>query len=174
MDNLTLPDFNTPRHDRRRACCFTGHREMPAGALRQISDYLDELLPRLCERGFDRFYVGGAYGFDLLAAERVAALIDAGTHRPALVLALPFPGHDSRWYRGDRERLARVLTYAETVYVSQHYHTRAYAVRNRYMVEHSSLCIACLDPSRPRSGTAQTVSMARREGLTVYTYEIKR
>lgn len=173
MDNLTLPEFNTPQHDRSRACCFTGHREMPADALRQISDYLDALLPKLCERGFERFYVGGAYGFDLLVAERLAALIDAGEYRPTLVLALPFPDHDARWRQSDRERLARVLPYAETVCVSPHYHSGVYAQRNRYMVEHSSFCIACHDPSRPHSGTAQTIRMAKKAGIAVFTYEIR-
>ena len=39
--------------------------------------------------------------------------------------------------------------------------------RNRYMVEHSSFCVACFDGSL-KSGAGQTYRLAQKSGLKIY------
>lgn len=154
--------------DRARSVCFTGHRELRHD-ISLIRDRVSERVYALWREGFHRFYSGGAYGFDLIAASAVVGCIRAGLEDIELVFALPFPGHDSRWHSEDREFLARLLPYAaEVVHVSPHYHTTAYALRNRYIIERSAACIAYYDTAAPRSGTGQTVRLARSEGLAVH------
>ena len=158
-----------PPEERAHSCCFTGHREMSGETRRLLVPKLSELTLRLYTEGYRRFYVGGAYGFDLLAAAAVVAIIRSGCSDAELVFAYPFPGHDSRWSSADRELLARLRSYAaEEIYVSQSYHPGAYAMRNRYMVERSSACVAYYLAGREQSGTGQTVRMAERAGHTIY------
>ena len=167
FDSLAL-HFVSPE-ERARACCFTGHREMSDETRRDIVPKLSRLVFDLYSEGYRRFYVGGAYGFDLLAGAAVAAAIRAGCEGVELVLAYPFPGHDARWAEADRELLNRIRPYAaEEVYVSKSYYPSAYAMRNRYMVERSSACVAYYLPGREHSGTGQTVRMAERGGLKIY------
>ena len=58
--------------DRETACCFTGHREIPAGGVDGIREKLRREIERLyTENGLTVFYAGGAIGFDALASEAV-------------------------------------------------------------------------------------------------------
>lgn len=51
-----------------RTACFTGHRELPAEYLPEISKHLEDTLVTLIEQGYRYFGAGGALGFDTLAA----------------------------------------------------------------------------------------------------------
>ncbi|MBQ3538084.1 MAG: DUF1273 family protein, partial [Clostridia bacterium] len=55
-------------------CCFTGHREIPAGEENVIKERLTEVLISLIEEGITDFLAGGAIGFDMLAEEAVLSL----------------------------------------------------------------------------------------------------
>lgn len=158
-----------PAEERARACCFTGHRSITQSERRELIPRLGLLVLELYSEGYRRFYIGGAYGFDMLAGLAVAAAIRNGCRDIELVLAAPFPDHDSRWQKRDRELLRRIRSYAsEVVCVSPVYFPGAYAARNRYMIEHSSACAAYYLPGREQSGTGQTVRMAEQAGLRMY------
>ena len=47
-----------------RTACFTGHRELPADDLPEISKRLKDTLVTLIEQGYRYFGAGGAFGFD--------------------------------------------------------------------------------------------------------------
>lgn len=53
---------------RSKTVCFTGHRELPADDLLEISKHLEDTLATLIEQGYRYFGAGGALGFDTLAA----------------------------------------------------------------------------------------------------------
>ena len=49
---------------RSKTVCFTGHRELPADDLPEISKHLEDTLATLIEQGYRYFGAGGALGFD--------------------------------------------------------------------------------------------------------------
>ena len=56
------------------ACCFTGHRTMPAERMEELQQRLRAGILYLRDNmGITTFYAGGALGFDSLAAEAVTA-----------------------------------------------------------------------------------------------------
>ena len=59
---------------RSKTVCFTGHRELPADDLPEISKHLEDTLATLIEQGYRYFGAGGALGFDTLAAQVVLRL----------------------------------------------------------------------------------------------------
>ncbi len=80
---------------REETCCFTGHREIPRGAVKRLAELLDEEIERLAAGGVRFFGAGGAEGFDTLAAQ---AVLRARARRPELrlILVLPFPRRMTR------------------------------------------------------------------------------
>lgn len=141
-----------------RTVAFTGHRTYggEAGTL------LGRQLEGLYERGFRTFLSGMAVGFDLAAAEAVAAL---RMRHPdvRLVAVVPFRGQERRFRSSDRMRWERVVAQADEVTIlSEGYHPGCYAVRNRHLVAHAALVVAWYDGSP--GGTQYTVREALRCG----------
>lgn len=149
---------------RNTAVCFTGHRSFGSDSASDLFDMVLAHLYAYHTRGYRTFIAGGAVGFDMLAAQ---AVCEMRLERPdtRLVLALPFPGHDSRFPDGDKRQLAELIAFAdEVITVSDHYHPGVFAVRNRWMVDHAHACL-CYLRQTGRSGTRQTMDMARTAGL---------
>ena len=71
-----------------RTACFTGHRELPADDLPEISKRLEDTLVKLIEQGYRYFGAGGALGFDTLAAQVVLRLRERYP-QIRLILVLP-------------------------------------------------------------------------------------
>lgn len=140
---------------------FTGHRT----CRHEADAVLRVVIRELYDRGLRTFLSGMAVGFDLAAAEAVLACRES---MPGLrlVAVVPFRGQQSRFGVQDRERYARVLGASdEVIYLSERYYERCYAVRNAYLTDHASVLVAWCNGSR--SGTQQTVCLARRRGLEV-------
>ena len=53
---------------RETACCFTGHRKMSPDDTDSIHQRLIQTVDQLYAKGITTYYVGGAQGFDALAA----------------------------------------------------------------------------------------------------------
>ena len=51
------------------ACCFTGHRNIHPGEIKKTEEQIRLKVFDLIDKGVRTFYVGGALGFDTLAAE---------------------------------------------------------------------------------------------------------
>ena len=92
---------------RTETCCCTGHRDIPYGLETPLKSVLKEQVGLLLSKGVIYYGVGGAVGFDTLAAE---ALFELRTEYPQIkvILVYPFSGFDSRWQEEQRERY-RVL-----------------------------------------------------------------
>ena len=88
---------------RSQTCCFTGHRQIPAGELPELQRKLRAAILNLVGQGVRYFGAGGALGFDTLAAE---AVLDLRETHPQLRLCLVLPCRDqaSRWGSKDRAR----------------------------------------------------------------------
>ncbi|NLO84719.1 MAG: DUF1273 domain-containing protein [Clostridiales bacterium] len=55
------------------ACCFTGHRNLPAKKIEKIILNLDREIENLIAKGITDFISGGAIGFDQIAASLIIA-----------------------------------------------------------------------------------------------------
>lgn len=149
------------------ACCFTGHRDLPASA-EDLSQRLKSALLRLSANGYQDFYCGGALGFDLLAGEAVLEMAARYALPLRLHMVLPYNRmlQTASWSDIDQHRQARLLQAAASVMtLSAHYYRGCLQVRNRYLVDHSSYCLCYL--AQKKGGTYTTVQYAHKKGLTV-------
>ena len=152
--------------DRISGCCFTGHRPdaLPAYGdeaseeMQSLVYLLDRAVERAIEDGVTEFYVGGAQGFDTLAAECV---LQKRNMHPALSLHLALPGQNqtSGWSARDQARYEAILREANEVwFAAELCSPESMKRRNRYLVDHAGRCIAYL--RRMRGGTLYTVNYA--------------
>ena len=148
-----------------KTCCFTGHRDLPTDQIEQITEQLDHELIRLIEQGYCTFGAGGALGFDTIAAQRVLRLRERYSYIK-LILVLPCLTQSKKWCPQDHLIYEEIKRKADqVVFISQDYVRGCMHKRNRYLVEHSSVCICYLDKSV--GGTAYTVDYARKNGKTI-------
>lgn len=146
-------------------CCFTGHRRLPANKLRSIVINLDREIEKLIADGVTDFLSGAALGFDQIAASLIIAKKEMG--RPVrLTLVLPCRDQDSLWSEKQKELYKHLLDEADaSIFVSDEYTPNCMKQRNEYMVNNSKYCICAL--LNEKSGTGQTVRLARRKGLRI-------
>lgn len=150
--------------------CFTGYRasKLPWG---NAEDSLEAKLLRLAllgniraanAGGITHFIVGMADGTDMMAAELALGLREQlGL---TLECALPFREQAAYYSQSDKVRYRRILECADKrTLLSQEYVTGCYELRNRYMVDSSSLVIAVFDGAA--GGTRSTVEYAKRNNV---------
>lgn len=148
-----------------KICCFTGHRDIPPEQFQRIAGRLEETVRELTGQGVDGFWAGGALGFDTLAARTVLRLREEYPHIK-LFLALPCLSQTRGWKCGQVQTYEAIKESAdEVVYVSREYTRGCMHQRNRYLVDHSGVCVCYL--TKDTGGTAYTVEYARKKGLSV-------
>ena len=149
-----------------KGCSFTGHRIVSMGDLPHITALLKTSIERAYLSGVSDFYSGGAIGFDTLAAEAVISM--RGKYPDVrLIMLLPCRDQDKLWSAQQRERYRKILDLADAVeYVSDEYDATCMMRRNRELVARARLLIAYL--KNEKSGTAQTVRLAREGGRAVW------
>ena len=134
--------------------CFTGHRTYDGSRNAE----LESAIRGLYANGYRTFLCGMAVGFDLAAAKVTLSLRNelAGLR---VVAVVPFEGMERKFSSEQRTLYNRVLAEAdEVVTLATRYSVSAYVVRNNYLVDNASACIACFDGSK--GGTAYTVRRA--------------
>ncbi len=151
--------------DRSVTACFTGHRD--------IDDYDEDALRELIcktiliyiKRGYKNFICGGAVGFDSLASECVVLL--RKDYDIKLILALPCRDQTSKWNSTEELVFYKKMLGAadDVVYTSVMYSKGCMHLRNRYMVDNSSVCIAY--KTSEKGGTAYTCRYAEKSGAEV-------
>ncbi|MBQ7124863.1 MAG: DUF1273 family protein [Clostridia bacterium] len=151
--------------ERKKGCCFTGHRNLTEKELEVASNKISLLIPKLIDEGISHFYAGGALGFDFAAAVTVINY-KAIYPQIKLTLALPCRNYTKKWSRLEIQLFERVIARAdETIYVSEEYSRACMQMRNKYMVDRSSICLCWLSSSK--GGTFNTVSYAKKQGIKV-------
>ena len=153
-------------HDfRPQTCCFTGHRDIPDDEVQKIRIRMFYRFQELVERGYLYFGVGGALGFDTMAAEFL--LEYRRSHRQIKIIeVLPFKEYRNRWtpeQQHDAEMRDRLMD--KIVYCCNEPSKEAYLVRDRHLVDCSSACISYCN--RATGGTAYTVRYALQQGIPV-------
>ena len=148
------------------SCAFTGHRpgKLPWGEdesdLRCIAlkAKLRAAVESAIHEGMEHFICGMAEGCDLYFCEAVLALRE---DHPDITLeaAVPFAGQAEHWGAAQRQRYEALLARCDTITVLQeHYSPGCMMKRNRYMVDHADLIIACYDGKS--GGTLNTLRYA--------------
>lgn len=152
-------------------CCFTGHRpsKLPWGYREEDLRCLDlkmdivQALVSLYQRAYRVFLCGMAQGCDLYFAESVLLLRETYPD-VCLEAAIPFRGQAEHWSADERKRYHGILDQCNEVHLLQeHYSPGCMMARNRYMVNRSSLLLACYNGEA--GGTRSTILYAREQGL---------
>lgn len=156
------------------ACAFTGHRprslpwkydetSLDCVQLKRVLEYQILLL---IERGVMEFYTGLAQGVDTWAAQIVLLLRE---RNPGLRLHCVLPCRDQaeNWEAVAKELHQNIQYQADTVVtLSEKYYDDCMLVRNRYLVDHTSVLLAVYNGSW-RSGTGMTVRYAQKLGREI-------
>ena len=149
-----------------QTCCFTGHRNVPVDKQKEIVARTGAKVRERISEGYQCFVVGGAVGYDTLAAELLFRLRDGEHLDIRVTLAYPFDGYMDRWSEEQKATYERLLPlYDERICVAAAASRGAYLQRDRYMVDASSACIAYC--TRQTGGTAYTIRYAAKKGVPV-------
>lgn len=146
-------------------CCFTGHRIIPSGMEQKLIRVTEKVVENSIKSGYRYFGVGGALGFDTIAALVVLKLRDSYPSIK-LILVLPCLNQTRGWSTEDIEIYENIKKQADKiVYTSKEYTRGCMHKRNRHLVNNSSLCICYL--TEEKGGTYYTVKYAQENQLAV-------
>lgn len=153
---------------REQTCCFTGHRIIPAHDIDIVTARTEIQIRELILRNGVRFFgVGGAIGYDTLAARILFRLRSTDYPQIRVILVYPFDGFTSRWSDEQRAEYARLFPqYDKAVCVAYSASREAYLERDRHLVDGSAYCIAYC--TRDSGGTAYTLRYAKQLGVEIY------
>ena len=149
-----------------QSAMFTGHRCIPIAEREALKNALDATIRDLFQKGIRNFISGAALGFDTMAAKAVCRVRDSGLPI-TLTLAIPCMHQELRWPSKAQEAYTDLFAVADHVVYTSYtpYYQGCMQVRNRYMVEHSSVCVAYFNGHQ--GGTAATWRLANRLGRLV-------
>ncbi|MBD2386005.1 SLOG family protein [Cylindrospermum sp. FACHB-282] len=142
---------------------FTGHRDISNLNNSNVIALLNQAIDMAINQGVDRFGNGMALGGDQAAAEILnqRGLIWTG------IIPYAGQGNYAKWSPEQRLKYRGILKGASgKIILSPEYYAGCMQVRNKYMVQHSDICIAVYD-GRLTGGTAGTVRMARDRNLSI-------
>ena len=148
-----------------KACCFSGHRDLPEDKLPVVRSRIKQGILNFIDNGGKFFACGGAIGFDMLAAEEVLA-VKKNHPQIQLILILPFPDYTSKWPEAEKRRLETIMEQSIYKYTGKEYHKGIYFARDRELVNGSDTCI-CYLSKKEHSGTRYTVNYALDKGLWI-------
>jgi len=150
---------------RDKTCFFSGHRDIPPEQFEAVQASIGQAVEYLITQGVQYFCVGGAFGFDTLAA--LTVLQRKQIHPEIrLALILPCKGHDFSWQGEDKTPFEKICAQADRVlYTSDRYYSGCMNKRNRHMADVSAWGIVYLD--RETGGTAYITSYARSVGVKI-------
>ena len=153
-----------------KTVCFSGHRpeKLPGKGIdsREETIFIKKLLKTKIERyiseGYTRFLSGTARGIDLWAAQIVLE-IKKSNSEIELICVKPVQNQGRNFPDKDRKLYDYIVSRADNVIcTSEEYSKDCYSVRNKYMVDSSSLLIAFV--KNYRSGTGQTINYEKKTG----------
>ena len=144
-------------------CAFTGHRDVGDGLDLEL---LERVVKSVIQGGKDTFLCGMARGFDLIAGQTVLRLKTEYPHIK-LIACIPCLYQDKYFNEQDKQLYRETLNLCDDkVYVSKSYYKGCMLVRNRYMVDNSSMLIAFERESE--GGTVYTIKYALSKNKKVY------
>ena len=165
--------------ERAITCCFTGHRpvRLPWGSNEQdvrcqnLKAQIGEKLGEFYNRGYRHFLCGMAIGCDMYFAEKVLELREKHPD-VRLDAAVPCDSQAERWNKAQQARYRCLIEQCDNVhYVSHAYTPDCMLRRNEYMIDRSSLLLACFGGKT--GGTMKTILYAMRAGIETVILDIE-
>ncbi len=148
-------------------CCFTGHRDLEPWEEQKVYTRMRYRVEPLINQGTVYFGVGGALGFDMLAAEYLLHVRDEMGKRIKIISVLPYPDYREGWPEEMVRRQDEIIRRSDkVVYACQEKEPEAFLKRDRMLVDGSNYCICYCH--RLTGGTAYTVRYAISRGIPVY------
>ena len=158
---------------RKPTCTFTGHRssKLPWGGNEkdprclELKTRLADTLEAIYSAGFTHFICGMADGADLYFCEAVMAL---RREHPEIRMeaAIPFAGQADRWPASQKDRYDRLVSACDEVtLLGEEYTPQCMMRRNKYMVDHADILIACY--SGQSGGTLNTMRYALKRDIQI-------
>ena len=150
------------------SCFFTGHRYAPNDA-KLIAKTNDVIVDLIENKGITEFYAGGAVGWDMICENIILDLKEKYLQiKLHLVLPCQPEIQTSKWNNEQKEEYHKILKFADDVeFVSKKYSKDCMKKRNTRLVEQGGICVCYFNENDSRSGTAQTVRMARESGKEI-------
>lgn len=149
--------------DRTHSCCFFGQRKLPKDKLEAIIKRLNREIDQLISQGVTDFISAGALGFDQVAASLIIAKKEMGQHI-RLIFVLPCKDQNEHWHEKKKKLYHNLLAEAdEVILISEEFENGCIKERNRFMINHSSVCLCALFHSI--GSTNQSIKYARQRGL---------
>ena len=153
-----------------KSVCFIGHRrlELPD----ETHTLLISELKKLIDDGYRDFYAGGAVGWDTICERAVVDLKANGFEiRLHLILPCCFEEQTKGWLEEEKREFMDIQSHADTVeYISEHYTDNCMKQRNRKLVDSADMVLCYYDGRRTRSGTVQTIRMAKEKDLRIWNF----
>ena len=149
------------------SCSFTGHRKVSSRHEKKLFELLLRGIEYAYSCGCRKFFVGGALGFDTMAAKCV--IQKRMEHSDIqLIILIPCINQSDGWSDKEKNMYDYILSSAnEVIYVSDREYTPdCMQKRNRMLAELCDMLIAYA--SRHASGAGQTVRIAEKMGKRVY------
>lgn len=141
--------------------CFTGHRHIEF--TRMLIKDLTNTVETLIKNGATDFYAGCAEGFDLLCEVVVLMFRSEYPHiRLHLVLPENQEAQVAKWDFFSRKTYEWVTQLVSSAEVSPDYKSR-----NQRLVDCADICVCYYNEKDFRSGTGQTVRMAKKKNIKV-------
>ena len=147
--------------DLKTTVSFTGHR-----VLRNDFnvDNLNEVINNLLIKGFRTFLVGMAMGFDLKCAE--VLLEKKKEFNIDVIACIPCKNQDKFFKNEEKDRYQEYLKKVDKIVCfSDEYENGCMQIRNRYMVDNSSVLVAYLKYFK--GGALYTVNYAKKQNKEI-------
>lgn len=161
-------------YQKEKTVAFSGHRSerLPQSeeARKQLEQRVCEEIDRAIKDGYDTFFMGACYGFDLMCARQVLCrkrvLKPGDSPKLRLIAAVPYEEQAVKWSEADRELYYNTLAECDDVVtLNTHYKQGCFYERNRWMADRASRLICYYDGQG--GGTGYTVDYARKKGLAI-------
>ena len=149
-----------------KTACLTGHRpsKLPWGydetkeSCIRFKENLKNTLAQAINYGIKNFLTGMAEGFDMIATEILIELRKQ-YKEISIIAIIPCKNQEKYWSPIQKERYHKILKCCDDyVILSDIYTPTCMIERNKYMVDKSSIVIACYN-GQP-SGTGKTINYA--------------
>lgn len=152
-----------------QTCCCIGPTFVPANAQMDLNMWMDSTITRLYQDYHIRYFgIGGNRGFELTVANAIL-LKRARLPDYKVILVAPCPEFADRWQDKDKNLYAKVKGSAnKVVSVSPHYMPECMRLRNKHLIDNSSVLICMNDSSGTETSLA--IQYARDCGLEVFCF----
>ena len=157
---------------REQTICLTGHRPkyLPWGydetkeSCIKFKQDLEIIFENAIKCGYKTFLSGMAEGFDMIGTEILLKL--KKKHNIQIIAVVPCLGQELKWSAKQQKRYNHILKQCDNkIVLSLQYTPTCMNERNKFMVDNSSVCIACWN-GKP-SGTRNTLLYAKQTNCKI-------